>query len=102
VTEERRTDERVPTNLTARWDSLSGYQDARIEDLSLGGCFVSSLGQVDVGEMVGLEIKMPSGEWLLLRGEVTSYQPSIGFGLVFSFLTDEEERALLQLVTSSE
>jgi hypothetical protein len=43
---------------------------------------------------VGVEIRLPSGEWLPLRGEVTSYQTGIGFGIVFSFLTDDEEQAL--------
>jgi PilZ domain len=100
VNDERRTDPRVPLNRPARWDSLSGGYEARIEDISLGGCFVNTLGVVEPGDLITLEIKLPSGEWLQLRGEVTSVQPEIGFGLVFSFLTDEEERTLQQLITS--
>ncbi|MBC8032234.1 MAG: PilZ domain-containing protein [Pyrinomonadaceae bacterium] len=99
MTEERRSDERVPLNLPVRWDGLSGTSEARIDDLSLGGCFVNTGGRVDVGELVGLEIQLPSGEPLLLRGEVTSYQAGIGFGVVFPFLTGEEEQALRELVT---
>jgi hypothetical protein len=53
---------------------------------------------VDLGEVVGVAIKLPSGEWLQLRGEVASYQAGIGFGLLFSFLTDDEEQALRTLV----
>ena len=98
MTEERRTDERVSLNLPVRWDGLAGTSEARIEDLSLGGCFVNTGGRVDVGELVGLEIQLPSGERLLLRGEVTSYQVGIGFGVVFPFLTDEEEQALRELI----
>lgn len=98
MTEERRTDERVSLNLPVRWDGLAGSSEARLEDLSLGGCFVNTGGRVDVGELVGLEIKLPSGEQLLLRGEVTSYQDGIGFGVVFPFLTDEEEQALRELI----
>src|SRR5882762_167804 len=94
----RRIDERVSTNLPARWDGIAGTHEARIEDLSLGGCFVNTTGRVDVGEVVGVEIKLPSGEWLQLRGEVTSYQPGIGFGLVFSFLTEDEEQSLREFV----
>jgi hypothetical protein len=33
---------------------------------------------------------------LQLRGEVASYQIGIGFGLMFSFLTEDEEQSLLQ------
>ena len=98
MSEDRRNDERVATNLPARWDGLSGAHEARVEDLSMGGCFINTAGRVDVGEIVVLEMKLPSGEWLQLRGEVTSYQPGIGFGLLFSFLTDEEEYTLRQLV----
>ncbi len=99
MNEDRRNDERVVTNLPARWDGLSGVHEARVEDLSMGGCFINSAGRVDIGEIVVLEMKLPSGEWLQLRGEVTSYQLGIGFGLLFSFLTDDEEYALRQLIT---
>ncbi len=98
MTENRRNDERVSTNLPAKWGGLTGDHEARIEDLSMGGCFVNTIGRVDVGEVVGVEIKLPSGEWLPLRGEVTSYQVGIGFGLLFSFLTEDEEEVLRELV----
>ena len=94
----RRSDERVSTNLPARWDGLSGKNEARIEDLSVGGCFVNTKGRVDVGEVVGIEMKLPSGEWLPLRGEVASYMPGTGFGVLFTFLTEEEEQTLRELI----
>jgi hypothetical protein len=99
--QERRTDERVQLNLSARYDGLSGLHEARIEDISLGGCFVNTRGHVDPGEIVTLEIKLISGEWLPLRGEVTSVQPGIGFGMVFTFLTDDEEQILRELISSN-
>ena len=98
MTQERRTDKRTPVNLTARWDALSGQHDARIEDIGLGGCFVNAVTRVEIGEIVPLEIKLPSGEWLQLRGEVTSYQEAVGFGLQFSFLTEDEETAIKNLL----
>ena len=99
MTDNRRTDERVSINLSVRWEGLSGGHEARLEDVSLGGCFVNTAGRVDLGEIVVFEIKLPSGEWLTLRGEVVSYQEGIGFGVVFSFLTDDEEQALRELIT---
>jgi hypothetical protein len=99
MTEERRTDARVPLNLPARYDGLSGAHEARVEDIGLGGCFINTHGQVKIGEIITIGIKMPSGEWLQLRGEVTAHQPGIGFGIVFSFLTDDEERTLQHLIT---
>ena len=94
----RRSDERVSINLQARWDGLSGNNEARIEDLSMGGCFVNTRGCVDVGEIVGIEIKLPSGQWLQLRGEVATYMAGTGFGVLFTFLTEEEEQSLRELI----
>jgi len=94
----RRSDERISTNLPARWDGLSGRNEARIEDLSLGGCFVNTRGRVDIGEVVGIEMKLPSGEWLQLRGEVASYMAGTGFGVLFTFLTEDEEEILRGLI----
>lgn len=99
MTEDRRNDERVSLNLQVRWHGLAGLHEARLEDLGFGGCFVNTVGRVDVGEVIGIEIKLPSGEWLQLRGEVAACQPGIGFGLLFSFLTDDEEQALRELLT---
>ena len=98
MSDNRRTDERVPTNLAAKWGGVNADHEGRIEDLSLWGCFVNTSGRVDVGEVVGVEIKLPGSQWLSLRGEVTSYQAGIGFGLKFAFLTEEEEQTLHELV----
>jgi hypothetical protein len=95
----RRSDDRVSLKLSAKWDGISGSHQGRIEDLSLGGCFVNTKGRVDVGEVVSLALKLPSGEWLPLRGEVASYRAGIGFGVLFSFLTYEEEQSLRELAT---
>jgi hypothetical protein len=99
MTDNRRTDERVPIKLSVRCEVLSGRYEAHLDDVSLGGCFVNTAGRVDLGEIVVFEIKLPSGEWLTLRGEVVSYQQGIGFGVVFSFLTDDEEQSLRELIT---
>jgi len=99
MTHNRRIEDRVSLNLSARWTGLTGRHEAHVVDVSLGGCFVTTLGRVDVGEIVALEIKLPSGEWLQLRGQVCSYQERIGYGVEFPFLTAEEEQTLRQLVT---
>jgi PilZ domain len=95
---ERREEKRVPTSLEARWEGLSGKHAARISDISMGGCFIESMTQVAIGDFVVLEIRMPDGEWLQIRGSVASYDPHIGFSVSFTFLTDEEQRSLAQLI----
>lgn len=100
MNKERRTNQRLLLNLPARYDGLSGAHEARIEDISMGGCFVNARGQVEPGEAITIEIKMTSGEWLQLRGEVTSCQLGIGFGVIFSVLTEEELKSLEHVLTS--
>ena len=99
MSDDRRTDERKSIQLPVRWDGIAGVHEARLEDISLGGCFINTAGRVELDEVISLEIRLPSMEWLALRGEVTSYQPGIGFGLLFSFLTEDEEEALKELIS---
>jgi hypothetical protein len=96
--EERREEKRKEMTLDVRWEGGSGRHTARISDLSLGGCYLDTLGQVSVGEIVNLEIKLPSGEWLPLRGSVAFHHPGLGFSICFTFLTDEEQYHLSQLI----
>src|SRR5215216_1108834 len=95
---ERRNNERKRILLEARWASLSRRHEARVDDVSLGGCFVNTYAKVELGEHVGLEIQLPAGEWLLLRGHVASYQPGVGFGMSFSSLTADETARLKELM----
>ena len=99
MTEDRREEERKDITLEARWEGGSGIHPARISDLSLGGCYLDTLGGVEVDEVIAVEIKLPSGEWLQLRGEVASFIAGTGFGVLFSFLTDDEEQTLRELIT---
>ena len=96
--EDRREEERKNVSLEVRWEGGSGHHTARVSDLSLGGCYLDTLGQVEVGEIVGLELKLPDGSWLPLRGSVAFYQPGLGFSICFNFMTDEEQYLLLQVI----
>ena len=98
--DERREEERKDVSLEVRWEGGSGRHTARVSDLSLGGCYLDTLGQAEVGEIVALEIKMPSGEWLPLRGTVAFHQPGLGFSICFTFMTDEEQYQLTQLINA--
>ena len=100
MTEERREEERKEVALEVRWEGGSGRHPARISDLSLGGCYLDTLGGVEVGEIISLEIRLPSGEWLPLRGTVAFHHPGLGFSVCFTFLTDEEQYQLSELINS--
>jgi hypothetical protein len=99
MVENRRKDNRTLRNLRARWAGISGQREARIGDIGLGGCYVDSMSRVQVGETIELEVELPSGEWLPLRGKVTSCQEAVGFGIQFSSLTDSERAALEEVLS---
>ena len=100
--EERRRSERKQVLLEAKWESMSRTHEARVDDVSLGGCFVNTFGRVEPHETVNLQILLPSGEWLPLQGEVASYQPGVGFGLAFTSLSEEEAKVLQELLLTAE
>jgi hypothetical protein len=98
---DRRSSERKQVLLEAKWKSMSGRHEARVDDVSLGGCFVNTHGHVELGEAVELEILLSSGDWLTLRGTVASYHPGVGFGMWFRFVGEADRTALKELIVSA-
>ncbi len=98
--QERRRNARQKVLLEATWESLSNRHEARVDDVSLSGCFVNTYGQVTVGEPIELQILRRSGEWLVLKGHVATYQQGVGFGLAFTDLNYAKKRALQELMTT--
>ncbi|MFL6211554.1 MAG: PilZ domain-containing protein [Pyrinomonadaceae bacterium] len=94
MADERRAAERVRLALEARWTGLSGQHTARVYDLSLTGCYIEWLGQVNSGERVVFQIALPDGSWLVLHGVVVHCDPHIGFGLHFLALAPATRRRL--------
>lgn len=95
---ERRSGHRWDVSLDAVWDGKSGNYTARITDLSDGGCYVDSLGDVNMGELVNLKLQLPNGEWLELSGEVAHHTPPVGFGLRFLNLSDQQLETLRSFI----
>jgi hypothetical protein len=98
---ERRITDRKKVLLEARWKSMSGRHEARVDDLSVGGCFVNTFGHVELGEPVDLEILLPSGDWLTLRGTVATYHAGVGFGMWFRFVNAAQRTAVKELIASA-
>lgn len=98
--QERREEERVTVSLEVFWEGGSGKHPARISDISLGGCYLDTIGPATPGEIIGLNIKLPDGEMLSLRGEVAFQLHNLGFSVCFTYMTDEEQYLLSQLITS--
>jgi hypothetical protein len=97
---ERRRNHRQKVLLEARWESLSKKHEARVDDVSLSGCFVNTYAPVAVGEPVELKIRRRSGQWIALRGHVATFQLGVGFGIAFSQLSEESQKALRELIAT--
>jgi|SRR5215213_237483 len=87
---ERRNEKRWDVCLDAVWYGKSGNHHARVTDLSEGGCYVDSLGEAQIGEVLSFKLQLPNSQWLDLSGEVAHQTPPLGFGLRFVNLTDEQ------------
>lgn len=97
MSDERRKSERVRISLPVKWFGMTGIQEARLQDISVTGCFVDTSARAELTAIVNLQILLPSDEWLTLKGEVTSVQPGIGFGLSFMYESEYEEKAVKEL-----
>jgi|SRR5215213_9262537 len=92
--DERRSEERLEVSLDAVWDGRRGNYTARVIDLSEGGCFVDTLGEASVGELLTLKVQLQGSTWLELTGEVAHHLGTVGFGLRFVNLSDEQMEQL--------
>ena len=98
MSDDRRSEKRWDVCLDAVWDGKSGNHFARVTDLSEGGCYVDTLGEAQVGEVIVFKLQLPAAEWLELTGEVAHQTPPLGFGLKFVNLTDEQHEKLRLLL----
>ena len=98
---ERRSSRRKRILLEAKWESMSHTHEARVDDVSLGGCFVNTYAHVEPEEEVNLQIRLPSGEWLRLHGRVASYQTGVGFGIAVTSLSKKEAAVLEVLIATA-
>jgi hypothetical protein len=95
---DRRLRPRLRVSLDAMWDSSTEAHSARITNLSDGGCYLDSVGEVRQGEIVGFRILLPDGDWLYLEGEVRHHTAGVGFGVQFVDLNDDQQQKLHALL----
>jgi hypothetical protein len=100
--DEKRQFRRVSSFLDVQWESATGKYEARTSEIGFGGCFIDTIGKVDVGEMISFKICQPSGEWIELQGEVVYELPRFGFGIKFKNLSAESVKKIVELVKSQQ
>ena len=97
--DERRSRPRLSVSLDAVWNQDDGGRhSARVTDLSEGGCYLDTVGEVMTGEIVGFRILLPEDDWLYLEGEVKHHRHGFGFGVQFVDLNDEQTEKLSLLL----
>jgi len=96
--DDRREKPRLTVSLDAVWDREEARTSARVTDLSEGGCYLDTVGEVRTGEIVAFRVLLPDGDWLYLEGEVRHHRPGFGFGVRFVDLNDEQHEKLLLLL----
>ncbi len=87
---ENRADPRFDISLSARWQGSQANHNVRISDLSVGGCYVDTIVEVIVGEVLFLQILLPDGQWIEFQGVVAHRAPRLGFGVRFVNLDENQ------------
>ncbi|HEU4796493.1 MAG TPA: PilZ domain-containing protein, partial [Pyrinomonadaceae bacterium] len=96
--DERRSKPRLSVHLDAVWDGGEERHSARVTDLSEGGCYLDTVGEVMVGEIVAFRVLLPDDDWLYLEGEVRHHRHAVGFGVQFVELNEEQTENLKRLL----
>ena len=96
--DDRRSKPRLSVHLDAVWHGGEERHSARITDLSEGGCYLDTVGEVMSGEIVAFRVLLPDDDWLYLEGEVRHHHRGKGFGVQFVDLNEEQTEKLLLLL----
>ena len=96
--DDRRSKPRLVVSIDAVWDGPVEKHSARVTDLSEGGCYLDTVGEVMTGEIVAFRILLPDDDWLYLEGEVRHHRHGFGFGVQFVDLNEEQTEKLLWLL----
>jgi PAS domain S-box-containing protein len=94
----KRQYERFRQRLEVRWEGETGKRASWITEIGMGGCYIETPGHVEMGEIVLLEIRLHTGQWLQISGEVRHAHRGIGFGLKFVSVSDAARDAIKSLI----
>ena len=93
-----RQQKRISIPLTIELEAASGNREARISDVSLGGCYVDSIASVRKDENVRFTLLLATGRREEMSGDVIYVHEGIGFGLRFKNLSDDQRMLLQQII----
>jgi hypothetical protein len=96
-----RKEERIAYLKEVELEFASGKRAARISDISMGGCYIDTIAQVPMGEVLTVQLSTVTGASLQFKGKVAYLLEGFGFGVEFTELTDEHRDFLAGLVKST-
>jgi PilZ domain len=102
MSDERRREGRVTAVIEVLWEGASGKHEARTSDIHTGGCFIDSIAEVAVGEIIRFKLRLPSEDWIEVKGEVAYRYPNAGFGVRFLSISSEADRKRLEWLVKAE
>ena len=99
--QERRTAPRLRTNINARWETLKSQGRGSVCDLSSGGCFVLTGGELSAKELVRLELILDD-QIVTVWGYIVYHVLEMGFALRFVLQIEDDRRAIEHLIEHAE
>jgi hypothetical protein len=94
---DRRYSTRYPLTLDVEWETRGPRQMGTLSDVSAGGCFVLSSGDVEDGDDVRVFLPLSDGMKVQFDGVVANHVVEIGFGVVFKPLSSAQRDLLAGL-----
>ena len=96
-----RSEERISylNEVVLEW--TSGNREARITDLSSGGCYVDTIVAIPEGTVVSFKLNTAGGESATFTGVVAYELPGFGVGIKFSDLSSDAQGLLDRLLKNS-
>lgn len=93
-----RKEERVSyfNEVVLEW--ASGRREARITDLSHGGCYVETIATLPEGADISFDLASADGHTVRINGVVAHVFPGFGFGIKFVDLSDAAEVFIFRVV----
>ena len=97
--EERRSAQRLRTNISVRWETLKSQGRGSVCDLSASGCFVLTGGEVISGELARLDFLF-NEKVTVVWGNIVYSISEMGFAIRFLFAGEKDMRCFAELINS--
>lgn len=89
---------RVLTSLDVFWPRGDKQPAAKMVSLSIDGCLIETRRRAVVGRLISFETELPAGGRLALEGRVIYQRDPLGFGVLFTQLSEGQRNSLTTVI----